>query len=147
MATKRGTNTFHGSGYGYYFATNVGAANTWVNNHTPANGLPYTPLPVNHRSRFGTSLGGPLTPKFLGGKTFFFFNYEGLRFPNTSTIERLVPTATMRAGVIQVANSGRRLPSLQPQSLTGHGERRSVCVRQPAARAFAIPAALASIRW
>ena len=38
MVTKRGTNTYHGSAYGYYYATNVGAANSWVNNHTPANG-------------------------------------------------------------------------------------------------------------
>jgi hypothetical protein len=53
---------FHGSGNGYYFANNVVAANTWVNIHTPAtvNGVSYlcTPLPKNHRSRFGTSLCG-----------------------------------------------------------------------------------------
>ncbi len=61
MATKRGSNTFHGSGYGFYFATNVGAANTWANNHTPSNGKSYTALPSNHRDRFGFSLGGPLT--------------------------------------------------------------------------------------
>ena len=36
MVTKRGTNTYHGSAYGYYYATNVGAANSWINNHTPA---------------------------------------------------------------------------------------------------------------
>jgi hypothetical protein len=123
MATKRGTNTFHGSGYGYYFATNVGAANSWVNNHTPSNGLPYTPLPSNHRSRFGTSLGGPLTPKIAGGKTFFFFNYEALRFPNVGTIERLVPTATMRAGVIEVPDSSGvyRAYNLNPSPVTVNG--------------------------
>lgn len=65
MATKRGTNAFHGSGYGYYFATNVGAANSWSNNHTPSGSLPYTPLPSNHRDRFGFSLGGPLLPTWL----------------------------------------------------------------------------------
>jgi nucleoside-diphosphate-sugar epimerase len=41
----------------------------------------------------------------LGGKTFFFVNYEGYRFPNATTIERTVPTALMRAGVVQVPNS------------------------------------------
>ena len=35
MVTKRGTNQYHGSAYGFYYATNVGAANSWVNNHTP----------------------------------------------------------------------------------------------------------------
>ena len=103
MATKRGTNQFHGSGYGYYFDTAFGAANTWVADHTPFHGLPYTPLVSNHRTRYGFSIGGPITTKkFLGGKTYFFFNLEDLRFPNSGTYEHLVPTAAMRAGVIQV---------------------------------------------
>ena len=111
MVTKRGTSAWHGSGYWYYYATNVGAANTWANNHTPlttSSGQvlsPFTPLPSNHRNRFGGTLGGPLTPKILGGKTFFFVNYEGLRYPNVGTYERPVPTATMRAGVIFVLDS------------------------------------------
>ena len=87
MVTKRGTNTYHGSAYGFYFATNVGAANSWTNNHTPSGGLAYTALPSNHRNRFGGSLGGVLLPKLLGGKTYFFVNYEGSRFPNVGTYE------------------------------------------------------------
>ncbi len=102
MVTKRGTNQFHGSVYDYYFATNVGAANTWVNDHTPTQGLAYTPLPSNHRNRFGASLGGPFAPNFLGGKWYFFFNYEGQRFPNNNTYERPVPSDLLRAGVIQL---------------------------------------------
>jgi hypothetical protein len=107
MVTKRGTNSYHGSAYFYYFATNVGAANTWTNNHTPsaAFGTPYTPLPSNHRQRFGGTLGGVLLPKFLGGKTYFFTNYEGSRFPNVGTYEATVPSLLMRAGVIQVPNA------------------------------------------
>ncbi|HJZ99373.1 MAG TPA: carboxypeptidase-like regulatory domain-containing protein [Candidatus Solibacter sp.] len=111
MVTKRGTSTFHGALYEHYFATNVGAANLWRNNHTPSPGLPYTPLPSSHRNRFGASLGGPMTPKIWGGKTFFFFNYEGYRFPNSTTISKLVPSALLRAGVIQVQNaSGQFVP-------------------------------------
>ncbi len=128
MATKRGTNQFHGSAYGYYFDTVLGAANTWVNNHTPGhdgqgNKLPYTPLISNHRTRYGASIGGPLAPKFLGGKTYFFFNIEDLRFPNVGTYERLVPTALFRAGVIQVANSaGTYIPyNLNPNAVTVNG--------------------------
>jgi hypothetical protein len=109
MVTKRGTNQFHGAAYGYYFATNVGAANTWQADHTPVkiNGVSYdhTPLPSNHRDRFGGAIGGPLTPKFWGGKTYFFFNYEGFRFPNVGTFEHKVPSDLLRAGVIQIANS------------------------------------------
>src|SRR5882762_5033614 len=85
MVTRRGTDQWHGAGYGYYYATNHGAANSWVNNHTvftkgivppsrPACSagttlstgdnnciMPYTPIIPNHRSRFGFSLGGPAT--------------------------------------------------------------------------------------
>ena len=121
MATKRGTTQFHGSAYGYYFATNVGAANTWVNNHTPSGSLGYTPLPSNHRDRFGAAIGGPITTKrWLGGQTFFFFNYEGFRFPNVSTYERPVPSALMRLGVIQVQDaSGKYQPfNLNPYPVT-----------------------------
>jgi hypothetical protein len=129
MVTKRGTNAYHGSGYGYYYATNVGAANSWTNNHTPSNlpgfgPLSYTPLISNHRTRFGAALGGPIIPKdFLGKKWYFFFNYEGSRFPNVGTQEFTVPSALFRAGVIQVPDaSGKYVPyNLNPTPVTVSG--------------------------
>jgi hypothetical protein len=110
MASKRGTNQIHGTGYWFYFDTKVGAANSWGNNHTPEvyNGISYgyTPIVSNHRDRFGTSLGGPLVPKnFLGGKWYAFFNYEALRFPNAGSYSKNVPSALLRAGVITVPNT------------------------------------------
>src|ERR1041385_2389709 len=130
MVTRRGTTDFHGAVYGFYYGTNHGGANSWENNHTPfdkglgpvsrpacsasttfSSGdnncvMPSTPLIPNHRSRFGFSLGGPATKlKVLGGKTFFFVNYEGFRYPNSTTFERNYPTAAFRAGVIQVPNA------------------------------------------
>jgi hypothetical protein len=123
MVTKRGTNNYHGSAYGFYFATNVGAANSWANNHTPSGGLSYTPLPSNHRDRFGGSLGGVLAPKLLGGKTYFFVNYEGSRFPNVGTYERNSPSALLRAGVIQVADASGKYQAynLNPNPVTVNG--------------------------
>lgn len=125
MVTKRGTNQFHGSAYMYYFATNIGAANNWQNNHTPDTllGLPYTPLPSNHRDRFGGSIGGPFLPRFWGDKWYFFFNYEGFRFPNVSTYERPVPSALLEAGVIQVPNAaGTYVPyNLNPTPVVVNG--------------------------
>ncbi len=101
MVTKRGTNGIHGSAYEYYFGSDVGAANSWDNNHTASGDLGYTPLPITHYNRFGATLGGPIIPKnFLGGKWYGFFNYEGYRYPQSSVYTRAVPTATMRAGVI-----------------------------------------------
>jgi hypothetical protein len=123
MVTKRGTSQWHGAGYEHYYATNVGAANYWDKNHTPSKGLPYTPLPSNHRNRFGAALGGPITPYFWGGKTFIFFNYEGSRFPNVATYERAVPSVLMRAGVIQVPDKdGKYQPyNLNPTPVIVNG--------------------------
>jgi len=53
----------------------------------------------------GARFGGTLLPNLLGGKTYFFANYEGYRFPNYSTYTRLAPSALMRAGVIQLPNA------------------------------------------
>lgn len=112
MTTKRGSNQFHGAAYGSYYDNAIGQANSWTNNHTPyiygAQTFTDTPpdFPKNHRSRFGGALGGPLIPKnFLGGKWYFFVNYEGSRFPNAQVFSKTVPSALLRAGVIQVANS------------------------------------------
>ena len=121
LVTKRGTNEFHGALYDYYYASNVGAANTWKNDHTPSGGLPYTALPDTHRNRFGGALGGPLLPRRF--KTYFFTNIEGYSYPNATTIEKTVPTALMRAGVIQVPNSAGvyQAYNLNPNPVTVNG--------------------------
>jgi hypothetical protein len=128
LVTKRGSNQFHGSGYWWYFDTKVGAANSWVNNHTPFSfgsiSLPYTPIISNHRNRFGGAIGGPITPKeFLGKKWYFFFNYEGLRFPNAGLYTKGVPSPLLRLGVIQVqdANSKYQAYNLNPNPVTFGG--------------------------
>ena len=100
VITKRGTNAWHGAGYEYYF-DNLLNANTWDNNAvTPANGGPL-PRPSFHYNRFGAAGGGPISPKdILGGKTYFFANYEGFRWNNVQTYEVPVPSANMRAGIL-----------------------------------------------
>ena len=122
MVTKRGTNNFHGALYEFYFGSNVGAANLWRNNHTIVNGQA-TPLAATHRNRFGTAVGGPLTPKVAGGKTYFFFNYEGMRFPNVVSYDRGSPTALMRAGILTLPNAagGRSAYNLNPFAVTVNG--------------------------
>ncbi|HTX35348.1 MAG TPA: carboxypeptidase-like regulatory domain-containing protein [Bryobacteraceae bacterium] len=131
MSTKRGSNQFHGAAYLFYFDNAIGEANSWSNNHTPyvygTTSFPDTPVdfPKNHRSRFGGALGGPITPKaFLGGKWFFFANYEGLRYPNAQVFSKTDPSALLRAGVIQVPSStaGVEIPiNLNPVPVTVNG--------------------------
>lgn len=65
IATKSGTNDFHGSAY-EYFRNTVLDANDWFSNHA---GLPRTPL---HQNQFGVNIGGPI----LRNKAFFFFSWE-----------------------------------------------------------------------
>ena len=94
VVTKRGTNAWHGTVYEYYLDNNFNA-NRWDNNLTG------TPLPSFHYNRFGGAVGGPIIPKsLLGGKTYFFANYQGFRWNNTVTIERAVPSANMRNGIL-----------------------------------------------
>jgi hypothetical protein len=128
LVTKRGTNQFHGAAYLWYFDTTIGSANSWVNNHTAATigGVPYTYTPIisNHRTRYGWAIGGPMTPKdFLGKKWYFFFNYEALRYPSVGTFSKTVPSALLRAGVIQVPDSsGVYHPyNINPTAVTVNG--------------------------
>jgi hypothetical protein len=115
MVTKRGTTNWHGALYEYYLGSNF-SANTWDLNSIGK------PLPSTHQNRFGGAIGGPVLPSFWGGKTFFFANYEGRRFPNISSYERSVPSALLRAGVIQIkSTSGITAYNINPFPVTVNG--------------------------
>lgn len=94
LVTKKGTDNWHGSAYDFYQA-NWLDANDFADNQTASK------LVVEHQNRFGAAFGGRLTPKFWGGKTYFYVNYEGRRFPQANFQTRTTPTALMRAGVLQ----------------------------------------------
>jgi hypothetical protein len=93
VATKSGTKEFHGSLYEFlrnsaldsnnYFAEKAGS-----------------PQPLFRMNQFGATMGGPVRlPHYPKDKTFFFFNYEGVRQgtpPQTGFTT--VPTDAQRAG-------------------------------------------------
>ncbi len=111
VVTKRGTNSVHGTVYEYYFDNNF-SANTWDNK------LAGTPQPDYHYSRFGAALGGPIIPKeILGGKTYMFGNYQGFRWPNSTTIEKTVPSANLRNGIITFKGTQYNLKALDPRGI------------------------------
>ena len=113
IVTKRGTNKWHGTAYEYYLDNNF-SANTWENNQAD----PKIPVPDWHRNWFGVAVGGPIIPKeILGGKTYFFFNYQGARWPNSETITKLVPSADMRLGILHDPTTGQiyNLNTLDPR--------------------------------
>ena len=89
ITTKSGTNDFHGSIYDYLRNQRLNA-NDYFSKLRKIGRAPLT------QNQFGARLGGPIQHD----KTFFFFNYEGLRFhsgvnsPSTTT----VPTLAMLNG-------------------------------------------------
>ncbi|HZU35061.1 MAG TPA: carboxypeptidase-like regulatory domain-containing protein, partial [Gemmataceae bacterium] len=104
VVTKRGTNRWHGTAYEYYLDNNF-SSNSWSNNCTTACGKSYTPLADWHRSWFGVAGGGPLiSKKLLGGKTYFFANYQGSRWPLSVTNTKTVPGPGMLQGLLEFQN-------------------------------------------
>jgi hypothetical protein len=113
VVTKRGTNAWHGTAYDYYKDNNW-SSQSWQNDYN------HVPLPSFHYSRFGGAIGGPLIPKeILGGRTYFFANYEGFRFPNSETILRNVPSPALIAGNITdpVTGAVTSLASVDPRGI------------------------------
>ena len=121
VVTKRGTDAWHGTGYEYYKDNNW-SSNSWQNNRNRALlGPPAGGLPSFHYSRYGGAIGGPLIPKqVLGGKTYFFFNYEGFSFPNSETIVRNVPSPMLQLGLITDDANGT-VYNLNPTAVTYKG--------------------------
>ncbi len=87
--TKSGTNRVHGAAYDYIQNQFLDAT-------------PYGALkPHKVANDFGASLGGPVViPHLYNGRnrTFFFGAYEGLRFPQTTSVQAKVPTVRMKQG-------------------------------------------------
>jgi len=67
VATRSGTNQFHGEGFDFYRDQKFDSRNYF--NPAPANQSTF------NRKQFGVNLGGPIVPN----KMFFFGSYEGLR--------------------------------------------------------------------
>jgi hypothetical protein len=98
LTTKRGTNAWHGSAYDYYQGGALNS-NDWSNNRE---GIRKSPA---HSNRFGGAVGGPMTPSFAGGKTYFYVNYEGNRYPRSSPQEWAVPSVLLRQGILQLRDA------------------------------------------
>jgi hypothetical protein len=120
VVTKRGTNRWHGTAYEYYLDNNF-SANTWDNNCSTACGKTTSKkLDDWHRSWFGVAGGGPLIPKdILGGKTYFFANYQGSRWPLSQTFTRTIPGPGMIQGLLQTKNGV--VYNLNPTATTYNG--------------------------
>ncbi len=102
--TKQGTNTLHGSAFWYFQNEDFDA-------------IPYGTDAANKPHKvandFGGSLGGPVVlPHLYNGhdRTFFFATYEGLRFPESTVEQFLVPTQAMKSGNFSQETTALRNP-------------------------------------
>jgi hypothetical protein len=109
FVTKRGSNAIHGSAYWYHQNDNLNA-NTWTRNRlgrSPTTGRPNVPEPELKDNRFGFSGSGPIWKD----RTFVFGHYEGRRFPQAQDISRIVPTSTLRAGILRFRDASGNVVS------------------------------------
>jgi hypothetical protein len=86
---KSGTNSFHGSAYGYVQDYKLNA-NSWSNNHA----VPIIPVNPYSQAQFGGALGGPI----IRNKLFFFVDYLGSRYHKGGIGQASVFTQPMRNG-------------------------------------------------
>ncbi|HSU19438.1 MAG TPA: carboxypeptidase regulatory-like domain-containing protein [Acidobacteriaceae bacterium] len=127
VATRSGTNQFHGEVFDYFRNDALDARNYFNRNFSPSTGASLgvtgkkAPL---KRNNFGVAIGGPI----WRNKTFFFFSYEGLRqhqgiLQNSTVLSAAQRAATVAAGkpaanallaIIPVANSGNNYVSFTP---------------------------------
>lgn len=94
LVTKRGTNAFHGSAYWAHQNDDLNA-NTWDRNRLGQ------ARPESKDNRYGASLGGFVPKLPEKAKTYFYMNYEGRRLAATTQITRLVPTETLKQGILR----------------------------------------------
>ena len=97
IATRSGSNQFHGSVFNY-LRNDIFDASDWFNGYTHN---PPLPKSQERQNDFGGTVSGPV----LKERTFFFFSYEGLRLRLPQTTLTTVPDLQAR----QSAN-----PAVQP---------------------------------
>jgi hypothetical protein len=86
VGIKSGTNSFHGTGYGFYRDTIFDARNAFN-----SVGAPKTPRALK---QFGSTVGGPI----VKDKLFFFGGYEGQRYLVGNSAQLNVPTTVPGLG-------------------------------------------------
>ena len=106
VATRSGTNEFHGSLFEFLRNSKLDA-NSWANNR---NGVPRAAF---QRNQFGGTLGGPISfPKLYDGqnRTFFFFAEQSTRTRSASTAHGSVPIEAWRQGDFSDLRNGSGQP-------------------------------------
>jgi Carboxypeptidase regulatory-like domain len=134
VVTKRGTNAYHGEAYEYHNDTDLNA-NLWQNNRA----TPRVPRLHAVDNRFGGNGGGPVP--FLKDRAWFFGAYEGHRFNDSTNLTRLVPSATLRQGILRFKDPSGNVVSysLAPGSVSSNCGPTGISVCDPRTNGSGIP--------
>jgi hypothetical protein len=100
--TRSGTNEFHGSVYEFLRNSSLDAKNYFE----PADAKKAS----FKRNQFGGAIGGPIIPN----RTFFFFDYEGIRQAKGIANVNTVPSAAARSGNIHDSNGNPITVTVDP---------------------------------
>ena len=134
--TKSGTNTYRGGAWEYHRNDSLNGMTVFA-----------TSKPYMNRNQFGANLGGPVRRN----QTFFFFNYEGLRFNQEEILLFNPPTAAMRAGDFSLDRFGNPQTAIIYDPVTQQpfpGNRiPAEPVRPAGAEGAVVRAAAQSARW
>jgi hypothetical protein len=110
LMQRSGTNTFHGSLFWYTQNSDLNA-NSWDNNRL---GLA---KPHVEDNRGGGRVGGPI----VKNKTFFFAEYETRRYPETYQVSYVVPTPTLKQGILRFKDAAGNIDSYNLATSTACG--------------------------
>jgi Carboxypeptidase regulatory-like domain/TonB-dependent Receptor Plug Domain/TonB dependent receptor len=100
--TRSGSNSFHGSVYEFLRNSALDARNFFDG---PG-------IPPFKRNQFGASLGGPI----IKSRTFFFFDYEGIRQSKGVSVLTTVPSLNARNGTIHDSNGNPITVAIDPNA-------------------------------
>src|SRR5712675_1126342 len=100
--TRSGTNSFHGSAYEFLRNSALDARNFFDD----------AQIPSFRRNQFGGSIGGPIIPQ----RTFFFFDYEGIRQSKGITALTTVPSLDARNGMIHDSDGNPITVAIDPNA-------------------------------
>lgn len=106
VATRSGTNQFHGDLFEFFRNDKMNATNFLDTNVVPF-----------HHNQFGATLGGPVfIPKIYSGKnkSFFFFSYQGTRFNELDNLKGHFPTPAQLAGDLSTLVPAGGSPVVDP---------------------------------
>jgi len=87
MISRSGSNTFHGSAYDYIRNKILDANNFFAKQA-------HQPLPATHRNTFGGTVGGPI----FKNRTFFFFDFDGMRDKSPAFYQLGIPSEAEKTG-------------------------------------------------